>query len=133
MQILSKDFKIKNENDKMILEVVKLLKAKDLSAYLNNDNKFLKEVAEVIDYVKGSKEERWAAIARYKAEQTKKNREAWAKEVGKEEGLKQGKEEQLVECIKTMSKNGMSNVDIARALSLEESFVEAALKKTIEK
>ena len=133
MQILSKDFKIKNENDKMILEVVKLLKAKDLSAYLNNDNKFLKVVAEVIDYVKGSKEERWAAIARYKAEQTKKNREAWAKEVGKEEGLKQGKEEQLVECIKTMSKNGMSNVDIARALSLEESFVEAALKKTIEK
>ena len=133
MQILSKDFKIKNENDKMILEVVKLLKAKDLSAYLNNDNKFLKGVAEVIDYVKGSKEERWAAIARYKAEQTKKNREAWAKEVGKEEGLKQGKEEQLVECIKTMSKNGMSNVDIARALSLEESFVEAALKKTIEK
>ena len=128
-QILSKDFKIKNENDKMILEVVKLLKAKDLSAYLNNDNKFLKGVAEVIDYVKGSKEERWAAIARYKAEQTKKNREAWAKEVGKEEG----KEEQLVECIKTMSKNGMSNVDIARALSLEESFVEAALKKTIEK
>ena len=87
----------------------------------------------MIDYVKGSKEERWAAIARYKAEQTKKNREAWAKEVGKEEGLKQGKEEQLVECIKTMSKNGMSNVDIARALSLEESFVEAALKKTIEK
>ena len=133
MQILSKDFKIKNENDKMISEVVKLLKAKDLSAYLNNDNKFLKGVAEVIDYVKGSKEERWAAIARYKAEQTKKNREAWAKEVGKEEGLKQGKEEQLVECIKTMSKNGMSNVDIARALSLEESFVEAALKKTIEK
>ena len=133
MQILSRDFKIKNENDKMILEVVRLLKAKDLSAYLNNDNKFLKGVAEVIDYVKGSKEERWAAIARYKAEQTKKNREAWAKEVGKEEGLKQGKEEQLVECIKTMSKNGMSNVDIARALSLEESFVEAALKKTIEK
>ena len=133
MQILSRDFKIKNENDKMILEVVRLLKAKDLSAYLNNDNKFLKGVAEVIDYVKGSKEERWAAIARYKAEQTKKNREAWAKEVGKEEGLKQGKEEQLFECIKTMSKNGMSNVDIARALSLEESFVEAALKKTIEK
>lgn len=124
-QILSEDFKIKNENDKMILELVRLLKAVDLSTYLNNDNKFLKGVAMVIDYVKGSKEERWAAIARYKAEQTKKNREAWAKELGIEEG----KEKQLVESIKTMAKNGLSNSDIAKYLSLDEDFVKEALTK----
>ena len=109
----------------MILELVRLLKAADLSTYLNNDNKFLKGVAMVIDYVKGSKEERWAAIARYKAEQTKKNREAWAKELGIEEG----KEKQLVESIKTMAKNGLSNSDIAKYLSLDENFVKEALTK----
>ena len=120
-QILSRDFKIKNENDKMILEVVRLLKAKDLSAYLNNDNKFLKEVAIVVEYARKDIDARFREIARMKAEQTWKNREAWAKEVGKEE--------QLIENIKTMSKNGFDDDAIAKALSLDLLTVKKALEK----
>ena len=125
MQILSRDFKIKNENDKMILEVVRLLKAKDLSAYLNNDNKFLKEVAIVVEYARKDIDARFREIARMKAEQTWKNREAWAKAYWEEEG----KKEQLIENIKNLHEAGFSNEDIAKGLKIDISCVEKFLKK----
>ena len=48
---------------------------------------------------------------------------------GLEKGREEGKEKAIEECIKTMHSNGLSSDMIARALSLDASFVESILSK----
>ena len=54
---------------------------------------------------------------------------AEGREKGLAQGREEGKEKAIEECIKTMHSNGLSSDMIARALSLDASFVESILSK----
>lgn len=146
------DFKMADENVKMIMELVKLLTTEDIAKYLNSKNKLLKEVAKTIMSVNKDREKRIQAIMEEKARMTPLIIADYAKKEGmkkglaeglekglakglekglaegREKGLAEGREEQLKENILSLKKYGMNSLDIASALNIDINYVESITK-----
>ncbi len=81
-------------------------------------------------------EEERKMLERYELERDARNKQELeqytllnaAKKEGHEEGKAEGKAEEKIENIKTMFKNGLSQEDIAKFLSLDIDYVKEVLK-----
>ena len=127
------DFNSLDKNDKMIVELVKVLTTEDLSEYLNSSNKLLKEVAKTIMSVNKDKDARIAALMQEKAEQNYRIimdvAEKKGIEKGLAKGLEQGREEGIATAILSMNSKGYTEKVIADALDLDLAYVKEILKK----
>lgn len=135
-QIVSKDFKIEDENAKMLLEVVKLLYASDLKPFLKSNKTVLKEMAKVINNIKMDENEKIRAFQEQRAENIRKNASFWekqyAKEEGRTQGLEEGKQEQLILNVKNLHESGLSIDLIAQGLKIDIEYVKDILSGKIQ-
>ena len=80
-------------NDILLLELLKLLKSDNVESFKCSKNKMIREVADMIEKVNQSFEERAKAIMEMKAAEREGLVKFWAKEEGKQEGRLEGIEE----------------------------------------
>ena len=119
-----------SKNDKILVELMRVLIANDIDEYLKSDNEVVREVASMIDYLNKNEKERIAAIKKGDYE----NRVMLGgynkgKEEGRQEGKIEGANSKEIEIAKSMSINGYSNEEIAKILNKDISTIEETLRK----
>ena len=128
--------KIPSESKIELERALKLLSTLDMTPYLDDESILIRRAADMLcDYDKSEKAQ-LERDARNKSELEKYTLINTAKkeghEEGKAEGIAQGKAEgkaeEKNENIKTMFKNGLSQEDIAKFLSLDIEYVKEVLK-----
>ena len=117
--------KIPNSSTIELNRALKLLSCTDMAPYIEDDSNVIREAAGMLcDYDKSER----AQMLR-DAQIKQELEEATIKNLAKAEGIAEGALEQQKVSIRTMHKNGFEPEMIAKALSLDLSFVEEVLKK----
>jgi len=113
--------KISKDSKMELHRALKLLTETDLDSYKNDESRIVKEAADLLEGYDKTEEAENLRFQRQKEEYEKGIMLQTAKD--------EGKEEKLIENIKTMSSNGASNEMISKLLNLDISYVNEVLKK----
>ena len=132
-----KDFKPKDENDKILIEALSVLISTDFKKYVKSNNNVIRKVADEIMKLNSDDYAR-IEMELYKAQQLhdRLDREAAIKEAAEkaakeatEKATKETTEKVQIETIKSMNSNGIDIEKISTILKLDIEYVKEVLNK----
>lgn len=121
--------KIRNDDTMELHRALRMLGQYNIDSYKKDESAVIREAASMLEEYDKSKEAMAIRTARLKSEYEEGIKLQAAKDMGKAQGIVEGKAEAHKEDIITMSKNGFDNETIARALSLDINYVNEVLNK----
>ena len=132
-----KDFNKKSKDDIIKMKLLDVLVTDNGEKYKNDKSLDLRKIERRINEMnrEGHIKLSMFKAAYYEAEQEREKKEAREEGLaegiaeGKAQGIAEGSKANLIENIKTMKSNGLSNEDIAKYLSLDLKYVNEVLKE----
>ena len=124
--VIKNGFETKISNDKIIVEMFKVLSASKLQKYLNSKMEVISTMAKEIKYI--NEQERVNAMALSLAEVKENFDKTMPYVYGRADGLAEGRNETLTSNINSMHEAGLDSKEISRLLKMDSKDVEKYMK-----